>query len=70
MSKQKKQKSEHDFLKEYEKVMKGWNNQPIFPTDQQWSSPSDFFVKFSLYKETSTGQTSSTTPLVNSISNA
>lgn len=69
MSKNPKQKSEQDFLKEYEKVMKGCNPMMIPGTEQQWANPSDFFVKFSLYKEIPTGRTSSTTSYINPLSN-
>ncbi len=65
----KKEKSSTDFQRDYEKVMKEYTSK-IPSIEQQWSAPGDFFVKFSLYKETSTGKTSSSTSLINLIYNA
>jgi len=55
----KKKETKKDFEKQYNQLMEKSliNNLQ----KNQWSSPNDFFVKFSLYKETSTGKTSSGT---------
>lgn len=59
----KKQKPQ-GFEKEYDKVMKG-SKTPIYQTEhQQWTTPGDFFIKFSLYKESPSGATSSNTTYI------
>ena len=50
------------FEKDYNKIMKGFPNQntPV-STTPQWTTPSDFIVKFSLYQETPNSITSTNT---------
>ncbi len=64
MAKDTKKQKPKNFDKEYEKVMKGFKNTPLQGNLQQWTAPGDFFVKFSMYKESSSGATSSNTTFV------
>ena len=65
MAKAAKKHKPRNFEKEYNKVMKGFNNNSFQPdSQQQWTAPGDYFVKFSIYKETSSGKTSSNTSFV------
>jgi hypothetical protein len=62
MSKSGKKQKTKDFEKEYTKVMRGFNNAFIPNGNQQpLTSNKDYFVKFSMYKETSSGTTSANT---------
>lgn len=61
--KTKKAKKQKSFEKEYNEIMKGYQNSPNTQTPQ-WSKPDDFIVKFSLYQETPNSITSTDT-LVN-----
>ena len=64
MAKAAKKQKPQGFEKEYGKVMKGLKT-PIYQTDQQqWTAPGDFFIKFSLYKESRSGATSSSTTYI------
>jgi hypothetical protein len=64
MAKAAKKQKPRDFEKEYNKVMKGFQKPVYQGSQQQWTAPGDFFVKFSMYKETSSGATSSNTTFV------
>lgn len=50
------------FEKDYNEIMKGFQypNIPVIPTPQ-WTKPSDFIVKFSLYQESPNSITSTDT---------
>lgn len=64
MAKATKKQKPKDFEKEYTKVMKDFQK-PIYQGSQhQWAAPGDFFVKFSLYKESSSGAASFNTTFV------
>jgi len=64
MAKAPKKQKAKGFEKEYHKVMKGFQS-PIYQgNEQQWTVPGDFFVKFSLYKESPSGTTSFNTTYV------
>jgi hypothetical protein len=63
MAKAPKKQKPKDFEKDYDKVMKKYQK-PAYQAQQQWSTPGDFFVKFSLYKESSSGTSSSNTTFV------
>ena len=60
--KSKDEKKQTAFEKDYDKVMKGFQKQntPIAQTPQ-WTNPSDFIIKFSLYQETPNSITSTDT---------
>lgn len=64
-----KQKSidKQSFQKEYVKLTKEYKEYTCPPPNPQWTSPGDFFVKFSIYQETSSGSTSSETSLITSV---
>jgi len=64
MAKAAKKQKPRDFEKEYNKVMKNFQRPAYQNNEQQWVAPGDFFVKFSLYKESSSGATSSNTTFV------
>lgn len=64
MAKDTKKQKQRNFNKEYEKVMKGFKNTPLQGSQQQWTAPGDFFVKFSMHKESSSGAASSNTTFV------
>ena len=58
-------KKQQTFEKDYNSIMKNFQNQNApFPQTSQWSNPTDFIVKFSLYQETPNSITSTDT-LVN-----
>ncbi|HRO46084.1 hypothetical protein [Agriterribacter sp.] len=61
MDKATKKQKPKNFEKEYNKVMKGFQAPVYHGNQQQWAAPGDFFVKFSMYRETSSGATSSNT---------
>ena len=64
MAKAIKKQKPKDFEKEYNKVMRNFQRPPYQNKHEQWTAPGDFFVKFSLYKESSSGATSSNTTFV------
>jgi len=64
MAKDTKKQKPKNFDKEYHKVMKGFKSTPLQGNQQQWIAPGDFFVKFSIYKETSSGAASSNTTVI------
>ncbi len=60
----KKEKKKSTFEKEYNIIMKDIQDQDIHVNkNQQWTSPNDFIVKFSLYKETPNSITSTDTSI-------
>ncbi len=60
-SQKKPHNKQHSLEKEYGKMMRG----NLIPTpNPEWSSPNDFFVKFSLYKDISTSIPSNNTSLI------
>ncbi len=63
--KPKGEKKQNSFENDYNEIMKGFQNQnsPITQI-HQWTKPTDFIVKFSLYQETPNSITSTDT-LVN-----
>lgn len=64
MAKEAKKQKPRDFEKEYEKIMKGVSS-PIYQSNQQqWITSGDFFIKFSIHKESSSGATSSNTTYI------
>ena len=57
-----KEKNQSTLEKDYSEIMKDFQTQEIpFTQTPQWSKPSDFIVKFSLYKETPNSVTSKDT---------
>jgi hypothetical protein len=54
------------FSKEYERFFKSQPTLPILPPSPQWTAKGDYFVKFSLYKETPSIASPSTSSLLNS----
>ncbi|MDD3875291.1 MAG: hypothetical protein PHT69_01585 [Bacteroidales bacterium] len=60
--KSKDKKKQPTFEEDYNKIMKDFikPNSPI-PQTPQWTNPSDFIVKFSLYQETPNSITSTNT---------
>ena len=60
--KSKSGKKQTKLEKDYNQIMKGFQNQnaPLNQTPQ-WTNPNDFIVKFSLYEETPFGITSTDT---------
>ncbi len=66
MAKPAKKKKARNFEEEYIEVLNGYTPTPYTQGGQhQWTAPGDFFVKFSLYKETSSGTTSTSTSYIN-----
>ncbi|HQW27207.1 MAG: hypothetical protein IPN60_03595 [Saprospiraceae bacterium] len=66
MAKTGKQKKARNFEEEYNEVLNGFVPSPYTQGNhQQWTAPGDFFVKFSMYKETSSGTTSTSTSFIN-----
>lgn len=66
MTTAKKQQPEKlQFEQEYEEIMKGYQGDFYFNSNVQWTTPNDYFVKFSLYPERSSGTTSTDTCLIN-----
>lgn len=65
-AKNEKQITAPTFEKEYNEIMKDFQNQnhSFFLQTPQWTNPKDFIVKFSLYQETPNSITSTDT-LVN-----
>jgi hypothetical protein len=61
--KNEKQTATPTFEKQYNEIMKYFQNQnsPFFPQTPQWTNPKDFIVKFSLYHETPNSITSTDT---------
>lgn len=60
-----KDENKNAFEKEYNEIMNGFQNQIVhINQNAQWTNPSDFIVKFSLYQETPNSITSTDT-LVN-----
>jgi hypothetical protein len=61
MSKSAKKPQKRNFEKEYAEIMK--INQPVSAPvfHQQWTSPNDFFLKFSLYQDSPGSFTSTET---------
>ena len=60
----KKEKKKSTFEKEYNIIMKDIQDQDIHVNkNQQWTSPNDFIIKFSLYKETPNSITSTDTSI-------
>ena len=58
-------KSKQDsYSNDHAKVVKGFKSDPCYETNPQWINPGDFFVKFSIYDQTSSGSTSSETTLI------
>ena len=64
MPKKAKPSNHQSFEKEYAKVTKGNKTIPCPIQFPQWISPGDFFVKFSLYEETSSGTTATETSVI------
>lgn len=63
--KSKDEKKQQTLEKEYNEIMKGFQNQNVHINQTpQWTNPNDFIVKFSLYQETPNSITSTDT-LVN-----
>ena len=62
--KSKDEKKQTPFEKDYDKIMKDFQkqNMPIAQTPQ-WTNPSDFIIKFSLYQETPNSITSTDTSI-------
>ncbi len=67
MPKTSKKSKQDSFQKEFAKVTKGFKRTPCPAINPEWSIPGDFFVKFSVYKETSSGNTSSETSLITTL---
>jgi hypothetical protein len=67
MPKTSKKSKRDSFQKEFAKVTKGFKGIPCQTINPEWSIPGDFFVKFSLYSETSSGHTSSETSLITTL---
>ena len=56
----KDEKKQNSFEKDYNEIMKGFQNQNSpFIQNHQWIKPTDFIAKFSLYQETPNSITSS-----------
>lgn len=57
-----KSEKKQTFEKEYNEIMKGFQNQNVYINQTpQWTNPNDFIVKFSLYQETPNSITSTDT---------
>lgn len=66
MAKTEKQKKAKSFEEEYNEVVDGFIPSPYTQgSHHQWAAPGDFFIKFSMYKETSSGTTSTSTSFIN-----
>ena len=63
----KKVNTEESFEKEYNELMQNYTAPQYLSTEPQWKSPSDFFVKFSLYPQQSSSLTSTNTSLPQSV---
>lgn len=60
--KSKDDKKQPTFEKDYNEIMKSFQNQSVpFNQTPQWTKPTDFIVKFSLYQETPNSITSTDT---------
>lgn len=60
--KSKKDKKQQAFEKDYNEIMRGFQNQrTTFNNNPQWTKPTDFIVKFSLYQESPNSITSTDT---------
>lgn len=62
-----KKSRQDSFTKEYAEVTKGFKGNPCYSVNPQWTNPGDFFIKFSIYNETSSGNTSSETSLITNL---
>lgn len=55
-------KKQQKFEKDYNDIMKDFQNQNnLLTSNPQWTNPTDFIVKFSLYQETPNSITSTDT---------
>lgn len=65
MAKTEKQKEARNFEIEYDELMLEFPVTPFTPVyPEQWKASGDYFVKFSMYKETHSGRTSSNTSYI------
>lgn len=64
MAKAVKKAKSRNFEKEYNKVTKDFSTFSYQNNQQEWSTPGDFFVKFSIYKEIPSGTTTSNTTFI------
>ena len=66
MAKTTKKSRKKSYIKDYSKVLKTGPVAPLPPSNPQWASQGDYFQKFTLYKDTPSIASPSTSLLLNS----